>query len=46
MLPQGERSDLWEVYAIPAQSAGDNEAYFRCVFGRGERSAPLALDAP
>ena len=46
MLPKGERRDDWEVYAIPAQSATENEAYFRCVFGRGERSDPLKLEPP
>jgi serine/threonine protein kinase len=46
MLPQDERRDDWEVYAIPAQSASDNEAYFRCVFGHGERSKPLELKPP
>jgi hypothetical protein len=46
MLPEGERRDDWEVYAIPAQSSADDEGYFRCVFGRGERDEPLALTPP
>jgi hypothetical protein len=46
MLPKAERQDHWEVYAIPAQSASENESYFRCVFGFRERSAPLQLQPP
>ena len=46
MLPADERRDDWEVYTIPAQSAADDETYFRCVFGHGERSKPLALTPP
>jgi hypothetical protein len=46
MLPKDERRDDWEVYAIPAQSAAEDETYFRCVFGYQERSAPLPLQAP
>jgi Protein kinase domain len=46
MLPANERRTDWEVYAIPAQSAAENETYFRCVFGHGERSAPLELSPP
>jgi hypothetical protein len=37
------RSD-WEVYAVPPQS--EDEPYFRCIFGRGERSSPYALARP
>ena len=46
MLPARERRDNWEIFTIPPQSSADDEAYFRCVFGRGERSAPLELQAP
>ncbi|MGI3784053.1 MAG: serine/threonine-protein kinase [Janthinobacterium lividum] len=46
MLPAAERRDNWEVFTIPPQTAADDEAYFRCVFGRGERSAPLKLGEP
>ena len=46
MVPKGQRRDDWEVYAIPAQSAGADEAYFRCVFGRGVRSEPVRLTPP
>ena len=46
MLPAKERRNDWEVFTIPPQSAADNEAYFRCVFGRGERSDPLELKPP
>ena len=37
------RSD-WEIYALPQQ--GEDEPYFRCIFGRGERSSPYALARP
>ncbi len=46
MLPKGDRRDDWEVYAIPAQSAAQDETYFRCVFGHEERSAALPLEPP
>ena len=46
MLTTGERRDNWEVYAIPAQTTADDDGYFRCVFGRGSRNAPLELRAP
>ena len=46
MLPEKERRTNWEIFTIPPQSAAQNEAYFRCVFGRGERSAPLELKPP
>jgi hypothetical protein len=46
MLPADERRDTWEIFTIPPQSAADNEAYFRCVFGRGERDEPLELTPP
>ncbi|MGI3780468.1 MAG: serine/threonine-protein kinase [Janthinobacterium lividum] len=46
MLAEGDRRPDWEVYAIPAQSTSDDDAYFRCVFGRGTRDRPLQLKAP
>ncbi|GAA3567610.1 hypothetical protein GCM10022197_24710 [Microlunatus spumicola] len=46
MLPADERRGDWEIFTIPAQSAEEDEAYFRCVFGRGERDAPLTLRSP
>lgn len=46
MLPANRRRTNWEVFTIPPQTAADDEAYFRCVFGRGERDAPLKLGAP
>ncbi len=44
MLPADERSDNWEIFVIPAQTEADD--YFRCVFGRGERSRALELTPP
>ena len=46
MLPSDERRDDWEVFTIAPQSAADDEGYFRCVFGRGERDEPLELLPP
>ncbi|HEY0241010.1 MAG TPA: serine/threonine-protein kinase [Friedmanniella sp.] len=46
MVPAGERDDRWEIYTIPPQTASENEAYFRCVFGHGERSKPFELEPP
>ena len=46
MLPADQRRGNWEIFTIPPQSASDDESYFRCVFGRGERAAPLKLGAP
>ena len=46
MLPADERRDSWEIFTIPPQSPADGEAYFRCVFGRGERDEPLELTPP
>ena len=46
MLPADERRDDWEIFTIPPQSPADGEAYFRCVFGRGERDEPLGLSPP
>ncbi|SDV02394.1 Protein kinase domain-containing protein [Microlunatus sagamiharensis] len=45
MLPAGERRSDWEVYALPPQTPAEG-TLFRCVFGRGERSAPLELTRP
>ena len=46
MLPADERRDDWEIFTIPPQSAADDEGFFRCVFGRGERDEPLKLGSP
>ena len=46
MVPADQRRDDWEVFAIPAQSAADGEGYFRCIFGKGQRSAPITLTPP
>ena len=45
-VPAAQRRSDWEVFTIPPQTSADDEAYFRCVFGRGERSKPLQLQAP
>ncbi len=45
MLPERNRRANWEVFAIGPQK-DDASDYFRCVFGRGERSTPLPLDLP
>ena len=44
MLRSGDRRSDWEIYAIGPQS--DNEYFFRCIIGRGERSEPLEFHPP
>ena len=46
LLPADERRDSWEVFTLAPQSPADGEAYFRCVFGRGERDEPRELIPP
>jgi hypothetical protein len=45
LVAEDQQRDDWEVYAIPAQSAQD-EGYFLCVFGKGERTNSFPLSAP
>jgi Protein kinase domain len=44
MLRSGDRRSDWEIYAIGPQ--GDNEYFFRCIIGRGERSEPFEFHPP
>jgi serine/threonine protein kinase len=44
MLRSGDRRSDWEIYAIGPQH--DNEYFFRCIIGRGERSEPLEFHQP
>jgi serine/threonine protein kinase len=44
MLRSGDRRSDWEIYAIGPQH--DNEYFFRCIIGRGERSEPLEFHEP
>jgi hypothetical protein len=44
MLRSGDRRSDWEIYAIGPQH--DNEYYFRCIIGRGERSEPFTFHPP
>ncbi len=46
MLAPRDRREDWEVYAIPPQTERAGDDYVRCVFGRGERTRPLALTVP
>jgi hypothetical protein len=38
---EADRRDDWEVFSLPPQTA--EEDFFRCIFGRGIRTTPLAL---
>jgi hypothetical protein len=44
MLRSGDRRSDWEIYAIGPQH--DNEYFFRCIIGRGERSEPFEFHLP
>jgi serine/threonine protein kinase len=44
MLRSGDRRSDWEIYAIGPQH--DNEYFFRCIIGRGERSEPFEFHPP
>ena len=46
MLPADERRRNWEISPSRRRAPADGEAYFRCVFGRGERDEPLELTPP
>ena len=46
MLPEAERRSNWEVFALPPQMQTDDDDFYRCVVGRGERSGPLPLSKP
>ena len=41
MLGERDRRSDWEVYALPPQT--EDEMFYRCIFGRGLREAPLTL---
>ena len=43
LVNQAERTD-WEVMSLPPQD--EDDYFFRCIFGRGERTAPVALKKP
>jgi serine/threonine protein kinase len=44
LVNQAERRNDWEVYSLPPQ--GEDEDFFRCIFGRGLRTTPMALKKP
>ena len=44
MLDEADRRDDWEVMSLPPQE--EDEYFFRCIFGRGERTTPFALHKP
>ncbi|MFL6047297.1 MAG: serine/threonine-protein kinase [Propionibacteriaceae bacterium] len=44
MLRSADRRSDWEIYAIGPQH--DNEYFFRCIIGRGERAEPLQFHPP
>jgi serine/threonine protein kinase len=44
MLDEDDQRTDWEVYALGPQNPG--ETFYRCIFGRGERSAPIKLKRP
>jgi len=41
LADEAERRDDWEVFSLPPQTEEEN--FFRCIFGRGERTTPIAL---
>jgi hypothetical protein len=44
MLDEDERRSDWEVHALPPQAEG--ETFYRCIFGRGQRTQPFQLSRP
>ena len=45
MLRERDRRDDWEIIVLPPQPTHNDDLY-RCIFGRGERSEPFALQPP
>ncbi len=43
LLGDGDRARGWEVLALPPQEADGSDQVFRCLFGRGDRTEPVAL---
>lgn len=46
MLGQENRKTDWEVLALPPQPSDGDGRFFRCLFGQGERTRPIALTIP
>jgi hypothetical protein len=43
MLSRADRGTDWEILSLPPQEADGSDRIFRCLFGRGDRSRPVAL---
>jgi hypothetical protein len=43
MLDDADRDTDWEVLALPPQEADGSDRVYRCLFGRGDRDAPVPL---
>jgi len=43
MLTGEDRETDWEVLALPPQEADGSDRIYRCLFGRGDRDAPVEL---
>ena len=46
LLAKGDRRDNWEVFAVGPQKDDIGEDFYRCIFGRGERTKPFVLQIP
>ncbi|SDT43827.1 Protein kinase domain-containing protein [Friedmanniella luteola] len=44
-LTDADRETDWEVLALPPQEADGSDRVYRCLFGRGDRDAPVELTA-
>jgi len=43
LLAPGDQATNWEILVLPPQEADGSDEVFRCLFGRGDRGAPVPL---